>query len=1217
MRYTPFIWPMIFAALMNVGLAIYARRYRSVPGALAFQVLMGLSAATAACYAGEISFTTLSAKVFFAELRIVPSSMITTILLALALEYSGLPSFHNLPEWLRRPQVRWLFIIPAVSALLSISGQLHHLFRYDFQILASNQVSVLTFKHGWWWYIYFANNTIVACSAWLLFVTSLRRRSGRATWAILLAILFSGLVDILFALGLTPTSGYYWTPATFSVTSLLFAYALLRGRLFDFSPIALRTVFENIDDLVIVLDQEGHIVEFNRAARTACGLNQTAIGCLPEQALSAEWARIIRLPEGGIASSQSTPPAMAHPEGEPAETAQKQRFKIELEIAGVKEQRSYELTLREIKAKQAGRLGTLFMLHDITAGEAMEQALRQAQAGLEQRVQERTSALEQSNLTLQHEADRHKKAVQAVWESEVKYRTLFETMSQGVVYQDRQERMVMANPAAQRILGLDSEQMIGKGSPDFNWRVIHEDGSPFPHETYPAMEALRTGKEVHNVVMGYYNPILESVRWVNVSATPQFLPGEDLPYQVYATLEDISERKQIEQAMRESEAKFRQLVETASEGVVVMDAEHKISYINPQVTEITGYTFEQVRGRPGIEFTYPEDRVEQERLLSEREQGMVGKYERKFRHASGRSIWILVSSSPLVDQDGQVSGSFSMLSDISERKQAEQALHESEERFRKLAETTSTAILVIQGEHFTYVNHACEEIGGYTQKELLKMKFWQLMPETEHEFIRQRGLQRQNGVPTPERLEVRLIRKDGGVRWLDYTATPVSWGGKAAIIGTAFDITERKLAQEAEREQRRLAEALRDSAAALTSSLSLDEVLDQIIASVERVIPALGSPVITILLIRPDGWVEVVRQLGLLEREGGETMSQMRFPLDDTPNMRWMADTGLPLVIADTHDSPDWNFQPEWGWIRSSIGAPICIKGDAIGFIILVSETSGVFNEQQAKRLEAFAAQAAIAIENAQLYEEAQNARERLRALSLRLVQVQESERRHLARELHDEIGQALTALKLNLEATTGELVAPVEADEAVSDETKPDSKPDRSQRPVRLDDAEKIQDRLRQARGQVSELIARTRELSLSLRPAMLDDLGLLPTLIWHIDRYQEQTGIQVSFTASGLEESRFMAEVETAAFRIVQEALTNVARHAAVNQAVVQIWIEPPALYLLIEDHGVGFDATIASPESAGLAGMQERVGLLGGTLTVDSTPGSGTRLVAMLPV
>ncbi len=354
-------------------------------------------------------------------------------------------------------------------------------------------------------------------------------------------------------------------------------------------------------------------------------------------------------------------------------------------------------------------------------------------------------------------------------------------------------------------------------------------------------------------------------------------------------------------------------------------------------------------------------------------------------------------------------------------------------------------------------------------------------------------------------------------------------------------------------------------------------------------------------------------------------MSQMRFQLDDTPNMRWMAETGLPSVIADTHDSPDWNFQPESGWIRSSIGAPICIKGEAIGFIILVSETSGVFNEQQAMRLEAFAVQAAIAIENARLYEEAQAARERLRALSLRLVQVQESERRHLARELHDEIGQALTALKLSLEATTGELVMPVEEGESLDEEISAETKPERSQRPRSqrpigfegLEGVEKIQERLRQARGQVSELIARTRELSLDLRPAMLDDLGLLPTLIWHIDRYQEQTGIQVSFTASGLEESRFMAEVETAAFRIVQEALTNVARHAAVSQAVVQIWIEPPALYLLIEDHGVGFDATIASPESAGLAGMQERVGLLGGTLTVDSTPGSGTRLLAMLPV
>ena len=156
-----------------------------------------------------------------------------------------------------------------------------------------------------------------------------------------------------------------------------------------------------------------------------------------------------------------------------------------------------------------------------------------------------------------------------------------------------------------------------------------------------------------------------------------------------------------------------------------------------------------------------------------------------------------------------------------------------------------------------------------------------------------------------------------------------------------------------------------------------------------------------------------------------------------------------------------------------------------------------------------------------------------------------------------------------------------------------------------------------------------------------MLDDLGLLPALIWHIDRYQEQTGLRVQFQASDLEGRRYPAELETAVYRIVQEALTNVARHAQVKQAAVSIWVETvggiadpvhqpgkdaggiadPAynLHVSVADRGVGFDlpAVRRSGEGSGLAGMQERVTLLGGRLTIETLPGTGTHLTAVFPL
>ncbi len=212
---------------------------------------------------------------------------------------------------------------------------------------------------------------------------------------------------------------------------------------------------------------------------------------------------------------------------------------------------------------------------------------------------------------------------------------------------------------------------------------------------------------------------------------------------------------------------------------------------------------------------------------------------------------------------------------------------------------------------------------------------------------------------------------------------------------------------------------------------------------------------------------------------------------------------------------------------------------------------------------------------------------QRVEALSRRLLTVQEEERRHLARELHDEIGQSLTGLQFILEAG-----------------------PQLSEAAVRS----KLQD----ARAGVDRLLARVRELSFDLRPAMLDHLGLLSALLWLFERYTSQTNVRVHFRHEGVT-GRFAAEIETTAFRLIQEALTNVARHAGVTDVSVRVWRQEGFLQLQVEDEGVGFilEAALASHKSAGLTGMHERVQLLGGRLVIASVPGEGTQLMFWLPL
>ena len=211
-------------------------------------------------------------------------------------------------------------------------------------------------------------------------------------------------------------------------------------------------------------------------------------------------------------------------------------------------------------------------------------------------------------------------------------------------------------------------------------------------------------------------------------------------------------------------------------------------------------------------------------------------------------------------------------------------------------------------------------------------------------------------------------------------------------------------------------------------------------------------------------------------------------------------------------------------------------------------------------------------------------AEDALRALPRRLIEMQETTGKQIARELHDEIGQVLTGIGMLL---------------SIPEPLPPST-----------------QARLEEARRAVHELSGRVRALALDLRPAALDDFGLIAALEGLLERYTRQTGIAVEFVHAGAEGERFQPEVEVAGYRIVQEALTNVARHAAVRHASVTVEAVDGTLQVLVEDEGVGFDVS-AVRTGAGLGGMRERVTILGGELEIVSAPGSGTRISAQLPL
>lgn len=211
--------------------------------------------------------------------------------------------------------------------------------------------------------------------------------------------------------------------------------------------------------------------------------------------------------------------------------------------------------------------------------------------------------------------------------------------------------------------------------------------------------------------------------------------------------------------------------------------------------------------------------------------------------------------------------------------------------------------------------------------------------------------------------------------------------------------------------------------------------------------------------------------------------------------------------------------------------------------------------------------------------------------LSQQLIEVQENERRHISRELHDEIGQALTALKVNLQ-TLG-----------------------------MVHKLEELGPHIQESISIVDRSIQQVRNLSLDLRPSLLDDLGIVAALRWYIDRQAQRAGFEAQFLASP-PELRLSSDLETTCFRVVQEALTNVVRHAQAQRVRIELRKLPQALFLTVIDDGIGFDLgevgqRTAGDTSLGLLGMRERVQLVGGTIHISSHAEWGTEIQVVFPL
>lgn len=303
-------------------------------------------------------------------------------------------------------------------------------------------------------------------------------------------------------------------------------------------------------------------------------------------------------------------------------------------------------------------------------------------------------------VTINVDITARKQAARALADSERHFRALFENMTLGVVYQEADGRISLANRAAEAILGMTLDQMQGRTSVDPRWRAVREDGSDFPGAEHPAMVALRTGQIVTDVLMGVYHPTRDEQRWIRIAAVPEFRPGETQPFRVFVIFDDITERRRAEQTLIVSEARYRQAISAAGAIPYHLDyATDRYDFL-PQNVEMF-QEFKQLLDHPRQELQSMTSSVlmaavprgqfvgmslqEAQARARRGEGGQTWQCDYCIRDQAGQERWLSDVAIQILDEHGVPKSAIGILQDITERKHAEESIRASEERYRQLA----------------------------------------------------------------------------------------------------------------------------------------------------------------------------------------------------------------------------------------------------------------------------------------------------------------------------------------------------------------------------------------------------------------------------------------------------------------------------------------------------------------------------------------------------
>ncbi len=615
---------------------------------------------------------------------------------------------------------------------------------------------------------------------------------------------------------------------------------------------------------------------------------------------------------------------------------------------------------------------------------------------------------------------------------------------------------------------------------------------------------------------------------------------------------ESTKRKQAENTLKESEEFSSSLLNNSPYPILTLNLDTSVSYVNPAFEKLTGFSYAEIAGVKSPDYPWwMKETAEHMSIIKEMSlmlsealiNGVKGR-ERCFQKKNGERFWVEITGIPVREGD-KFKYFLSNWVDITERKQAEEELRIAEGNFRNSIENSPLGIRIGTAEgELLYANKVQLEILGYSSFEELKaIPISKLhTPESYAQHL-ERVEGRKLGKAVPSSYELSIVRKNGQIRHLIASRKPVVWNGEIQFQVICQDITERKKMEEALRESEEKLRAIFDSLA-----------LGVIVSDLDGKILAVNEA-----KVRMHGYDSKEDLIGqslfelIAEKDHARVMENRKRRIEQ-------GYTGHAEYTYLRRDGSEFPGEVSNIVFRDASGKPLGI----------VSITEDITERRQAG-------------------EELEKSRQQLRNLSTHIELTREKERTNIAREIHDELGQTLTALKIDLSWLNKRLPKEQEA---------------QIKKTVEMSNL-------------IDTTIQMVKRISTELRPGVLDDLGLTAAIEWQAQEFQERTGIncEAIIKAGDIDIDREMA---TVVFRIFQEALTNVARHANATRVRVSLKESARQLVLQVRDNGKGItEQQIVHPTSLGLMGIRERVRSWNGSVKINGIPGRGTTIKISIPL